>query len=83
METSAEIRASYALAPDRRLVPGADLTAVDLLGADLRDAQSQGADLERALFLTQQQVNAARKDPATRLPAALAQPSTSAVSASR
>ncbi|QXJ25536.1 pentapeptide repeat-containing protein [Actinomadura graeca] len=52
----------------------ADLRDADLLGADLRDADLRGADLRDALFLTQAQVNAARGDGATRLPAALERP---------
>lgn len=51
-----------------------DLTDVDLLGADLRDADVRGADLRRSLFLTQPQVNAARGDDATRLPARVTRP---------
>ncbi|WP_329132311.1 pentapeptide repeat-containing protein [Streptomyces sp. NBC_01476] len=53
---------------------GADLRLADLLGADLRDADLRGADLTGALFLTQSQLNAARGDALTRIPAALARP---------
>ena len=53
---------------------GADLDDVDLLGADLRDADVRGCDLSSALFLTQPQVNAARGDARTRLPASLSRP---------
>lgn len=53
---------------------GRDLTDADLLGADLRDADLRGADLAASLFLTQPQVNAARGDAATTLPAGLARP---------
>jgi uncharacterized protein YjbI with pentapeptide repeats len=47
---------------------------VDLLGADLRDARLEGADLSAALYLTQPQLNAARGSRSTRLPADLVQP---------
>jgi uncharacterized protein YjbI with pentapeptide repeats len=53
---------------------GANLRLVDLLGADLRDADLRGADLSTALFVTQQQVNGAKGDARTTLPAALAVP---------
>jgi hypothetical protein len=53
---------------------GADLRGADLLGADLRDADLSGADLTGALFLTQPQLDAARGDGATRLPASLTRP---------
>lgn len=53
---------------------GADLRLVDLVGADLRGADLSGADLTQALFLTQSQVNAARGDAGTRLPAGLERP---------
>lgn len=53
---------------------GADLREADLIGADLRDANLCGADLTGALFLTQPQLNAARGDRATRIPAALRRP---------
>lgn len=53
---------------------GADLRRADLLGADLRHADLSGADLRGALFLTQAQVNGARGDQETRLPAAVRRP---------
>jgi hypothetical protein len=49
---------------------GADLRVADLLGADLRGADLRGADLTGTLFLLQSQVDSARGDPSTRLPAA-------------
>ncbi|RFA10285.1 hypothetical protein B7R54_14510 [Subtercola boreus] len=64
----ADLRGAYLIAADLRHV---DLAGVDLLGADLRDARLEGADLSEALFLTQAQVNAARGDGDTALPAAL------------
>jgi Pentapeptide repeats (8 copies) len=53
---------------------GADLRLADLLGADLRGADLSGADLTGCLFLLQSQVDAARGDMTTRLPAALHRP---------
>ncbi|GAA1960059.1 pentapeptide repeat-containing protein [Kitasatospora viridis] len=53
---------------------GADLRSADLIGADLRDADLRGADLTGALFLTQAQLNAAKGDPTTKLPASLTRP---------
>ena len=46
----------------------------DLLGADLRGARLDGADLADALFLTPPQVASARGDRTTRLPAGLDAP---------
>ncbi|MFF4779165.1 pentapeptide repeat-containing protein [Microtetraspora fusca] len=67
----ANLRGAYLIAAD---LAGADLRTADLIGADLRDADLSGADLTGSIFLTQAQVNAARGDGATRLPAALARP---------
>ena len=53
----------------------ADLRHADLLGTDLRDVQLDGADLRGALFVTQQQLNSARGDRRTSLPAAVHRPS--------
>jgi Pentapeptide repeats (8 copies) len=53
---------------------GADLRRADLLGADLRAADLSGARLDDSLFLTQPQVQAARGDARTRLPALLTRP---------
>lgn len=52
----------------------AALDDADLLGADVRDADVRGCDLATALFLTQPQLNAARGDASTRLPAGLSRP---------
>jgi len=68
----ADLRGAYLIAADLR---GCDLSGVDLLGADLRDARLEGADMSQALFVTQPQVNAARGDATTRLPADLETPS--------
>jgi len=52
----------------------ADLSLADLLGADLRGADLRAADAASSIFLTQFQVNAARGDSTTRLPASLTRP---------
>ncbi|MDT0269831.1 pentapeptide repeat-containing protein [Streptomyces sp. DSM 44915] len=53
---------------------GADLRGADLIGADLRGAELAGARLAGALFVTQAQLNAARGDRATTVPAGLSRP---------
>ena len=53
---------------------GADLAGADLTGADLRAADLSGADLAGAIFLTQSQLDAARGDAGTGLPASLVRP---------
>jgi uncharacterized protein YjbI with pentapeptide repeats len=53
---------------------GADLSAADLTGADLRGAELSCADLAASLFLMQSQIDAARGDDQTRLPASLSRP---------
>ncbi|MFD5898721.1 MULTISPECIES: pentapeptide repeat-containing protein [unclassified Streptomyces] len=68
----ANLRGALLIAADLR---GADLRTADLIGADFRDADLRGADLTGALFLTQSQLDAARGDAATVLPASLARPS--------
>lgn len=67
----ANLRGAYLIGADLR---GADLRLADLVGADLRGADVRGADLSDSLFLTQPQVNAARGDARTRLPATLTRP---------
>lgn len=67
----ASLRGAYLLGADLR---GADLHRTDLLGADLRGADLRGAGLAESLFLTQPQVEAARGDGSTRLPASLGRP---------
>lgn len=67
----ANLRGAYLIAAD---LSGADLRTADLIGADFRDADLRGADLRGALFLTQPQLNAARGNPATRIPEALTRP---------
>ncbi len=53
---------------------GADLSGADLRGADLRGAHLGGADLSGCIFLIQAQVEAARGDLTTRLPASVTRP---------
>ncbi len=67
----ANLRGAYLIAADLR---GADLTGADLIGADLRDSDLRGTDLSQSLFLTQVQVNAAKGDARTKLPARLVFP---------
>ncbi|MFS0783169.1 pentapeptide repeat-containing protein [Bacillus sp. 1P06AnD] len=67
----ANLRGALLIAAD---LNGADLRKADLIGADLRDANLSGANLEGCLFLTQSQVNSARGNIHTRLPAYLRKP---------
>ena len=67
----ANLRGALLIAADLR---GADLRVADLIGADLRDADLRGADLTGSLFLTQAQVNSARGDARTKIPAVLVRP---------
>ncbi len=62
----ADLRGACLVAAD---LADADLRRADLLGADLRGASLAGADLTGAFFLTQPQLEAARGDSRTRLPA--------------
>jgi hypothetical protein len=68
----ADLRGAYLIGADLR---GADLRTVDLIGADLRDTDLRGADLTGSLFLTQPQLNAAKGDAQTSIPASLTRPS--------
>ena len=52
----------------------ADLRLADLTAADLRDTDLRGADLSEALFVRQAQLDAARGDAHTRLPAGVERP---------
>src|SRR3954453_5897896 len=67
----ASLRGAYLIGADLR---GADLGTADLLGADLRAADLRGADLATSLFLTQPQLEAARGDARTTIPASLRRP---------
>ncbi|MFF2877572.1 pentapeptide repeat-containing protein [Gottfriedia sp. NPDC057991] len=68
----ANLRGAYLIAVDLK---GADLRGSDLIGADLRDANLSGADLTGSIFLTQAQINSAKGDYHTRIPATLKRPS--------
>ncbi|MFG1848114.1 pentapeptide repeat-containing protein [Micromonospora carbonacea] len=67
----ANLRGAVLLGADLR---GVDLTLADLTGVDLRGADLRGADLRGALFVHQSQVDAARGDHRSGLPAALTRP---------
>jgi uncharacterized protein YjbI with pentapeptide repeats len=67
----ASLRGACLVAAD---LAGADLARADLTGADLRAADLSGTDLAGAIFLTQSQLDAARGDTGTSLPASLARP---------
>lgn len=66
--TGANLRGACLIAADLR---GAHLDGVDCIGADFRDADLRGANLSRCIFLTQAQLNAAKGDKNTMLPASL------------
>ncbi|HEU5004065.1 MAG TPA: pentapeptide repeat-containing protein [Actinomycetota bacterium] len=53
---------------------GLDLGAADLTGADLRGADLRGAGLGACLFVTQSQIDSARGDTRTRIPAGCQRP---------
>lgn len=65
------LRGAYLIGADLR---GADLDHTDLLGTDLRAADLRAARLAGSIFLTQPQLDAARGDSTTTIPAALARP---------
>lgn len=67
----ANLRGTCLIAADLK---GKDLSGADLIGADLRDADIRGSDLSKAIFFTQMQVNGAKGDGYTRLPASLSRP---------
>ncbi len=67
----ANLRGAVLVGADLR---GADLSRADLLATDLRGADLAGADLTGGLFLIQSQLDAARGDGRTRLPAAMTRP---------
>lgn len=68
---AASLRGAVLVGADLR---DADLRSADLTGTDLRGADLRGADLTGAIFLAQQQVDAARGDLATKLPASVTRP---------
>jgi hypothetical protein len=67
----ATLRGAYLIGAD---LTDADLRDTDLLGADLRGADLSGADLTGALFLLQSQVESARGNDRTTLPAGRVHP---------
>jgi hypothetical protein len=67
----ADLRGALLIGAD---LTGANLTLADLTGADLRAANLSGTDLTSTLFLTQPQINAAKGDRSTTLPACLTTP---------
>ena len=69
--TGADLRGALLVGADLRR---ARLRLADVTGADLRGARLGGADLSEAIFLTQAQLDAARGDAATGLPARFTRP---------
>ncbi|WP_435208674.1 pentapeptide repeat-containing protein [Micromonospora sp. bgisy143] len=67
----ANLRGALLIGADLR---GVDLALADVTGADLRGADLRGADLRTTLFLHQAQLDAARGDARTSLPAMLTRP---------
>ncbi len=53
---------------------GVDFGSSNFLGADIRDALIQDADLSQCLFLTQAQINSAKGNSGTKLPKMLVRP---------
>ncbi|MEU0548526.1 pentapeptide repeat-containing protein [Micromonospora sp. NPDC005979] len=67
----ANLRGALLIGADLR---GVDLGLADVTGADLRGADLRGTDLRTTLFLHQSQLDAARGDARTALPATLTRP---------
>jgi len=67
----ASLRGALLIGADLR---DADLSWADLTGADLRGANLSGSRLAECLFLGQQQLDSARGDSCTTLPARLGRP---------
>lgn len=67
----ANLRGALFIASDLR---DADMRKTDLIGADFRDADLSGANLIGSIFLTQAQINSAKGDINTKLPATLSTP---------
>ncbi|MEH7180275.1 pentapeptide repeat-containing protein [Neobacillus vireti] len=65
------LRGALLIAADLR---NADLRWSDFIGADFRDTEISGANLTGSIFLTQAQVNAAKGNKRTKLPASLVRP---------
>jgi len=70
--SGANLRGALLIAADLR---EADLRYSDVIGADFRDANLSGADLTGSIFLTQDQLNAAKGNLRTKLPQDLKHPS--------
>jgi len=68
---AASLRGAQLIAAD---LCGADLRLADLTAADMRNADLSGANLSTALFVRQSQLEAARGDARTRLPAGRRRP---------
>ena len=67
----ADLRGRFLIAANLR---NTALSGANLIGADLRDCDIRGANLENSIFLTQLQVNTAKGDSSTKLPASLIRP---------
>ncbi|MBT8225943.1 MAG: pentapeptide repeat-containing protein [Dactylosporangium sp.] len=67
----ASLRGACLVAADLR---SAVLTSADFTGADLRGADLRGTDLAGSIFLTQSQLEVAKGDRGTRVPASLTRP---------
>ncbi|MET4560315.1 uncharacterized protein YjbI with pentapeptide repeats [Lysinibacillus parviboronicapiens] len=70
--TATDLRGAYLIAAN---LQNADLRGVDFIGVDLRDADLSGANLSTSMFLTQMQINSAKGNHKTILPAHLKRPS--------
>lgn len=68
-----DLAGAFLIAADIR---GNDLSGTNLIGADLRDAEIRGADIRESFFVTQSQINAAKGDAFTKLPAWIDRPKT-------
>jgi uncharacterized protein YjbI with pentapeptide repeats len=69
---TADFRGAYLIAAD---LQNADVRGADFIGTDLRDANLCGANLSTSMFLTQMQINSAKGDDKTILPAHIQIPS--------
>lgn len=66
-----DLRGAYLIAAN---LSGVDLKGTDFIGADMRVANLTGADLSHSIFLTQAQINSAKGDSNTKLPASINKP---------
>lgn len=67
----ANLRGTLLIAADLR---NCDLSGTDLIGVDMRDADIRGANLENSIYVTQQQINAAKGNMNTKLPENIVRP---------